>query len=89
MLEPRRRSARSRKPQAHEEPQPQPVESSSTTASGANGEPPEEIDVEHAMTNPKSKLTRVDLSVSVMTPFLSIIGARLTEEKRVGRDVHF
>lgn len=66
MSEPRRRSARSRKHQAPEESQSQPVEPSLTRTSGANGDL-EDIDIDNIMTNPKSKLTRMDLSVSVMT----------------------
>jgi len=65
MSEPRR-SARSRKPQVLDDPQPQPVEASDAGASGANGDL-EDNDVDDVMTNPKSKLTRSDLSEEVFT----------------------
>lgn len=81
MSEPRRRSARSRKPQAAEEPQPQPVEPQHTRASGANGDS-EDIDIDNVMTNPKSKLTRMDLSVSVVISPPSILPLPSQQRKR-------
>jgi len=59
MSEPPRRSTRSRKAQQLAEPSP-------TKASGINGVP-EEIGVDDVMTNPKSKLAQMDLSVSTLT----------------------
>ena len=74
MSEPLRRSARSRKPQ-------QPAEPSPPTAAETNGIP-EDVDIEDVMTNPKSKLTRVDLSVSIHdpSPFNNVLDAELAKK---------